>query len=92
MVSELEAVAEGSDIGVLALHELEGMGDNTNRPGINSRVSASLEAEEEVTRVLGVDAEGICRPVGVGVHVGGEPFFCYCLLASLVMNETSMSS
>jgi len=74
LVAQLEPVAERPHVRVLALHHLEGVWYNTHHPGVDARCTRCLEAEIEVARVLGIDAERVRRPVGIGVDVRSEPF------------------
>lgn len=47
------------------------MGDDLDGPILQLRVLPGFEAEVEVARVFGVDAEGVDATFGVGFRVGG---------------------
>lgn len=73
---QLEPVAERPHVGVLVLHHLEGVGHHLDVPYADRRAAAGLEAQVEVARVLGVDAEHVDGPVRVGVRIRRQPAFC----------------
>ena len=52
------------------------MRDDLDGPILQLRVLAGFEAEEEVARVLGIDAEGVDGAFGVRFRVGGQPSLC----------------
>lgn len=72
---ELEAVAQGAHVRVHGLLQLKGMGNDLDGPVLELGMLAGLEAEMEVARVLGVDAEGVHAPFRVGFRVGRQPSF-----------------
>lgn len=75
MKQEFEAVAQGAHVRVHGLLQLEGVGDDLDGPVLELGVLAGLEAEVEVARVFGVDAEGVHAPLRVGFRVGRQPAF-----------------
>ena len=77
LVTELESVAESSHIRILALHQLVRVRDHANQPSIHSGVSVCFEAQIEVTWVLRIDAESVCRSGRVGIDVGRQPLLYF---------------
>lgn len=75
-MAELETVTQRLHIRIGALHQLEGVGHNSNGPRVDARSRSSLEAEIEVPRVLGVEAESVHRSLGVGFDIRRQPFLC----------------
>lgn len=86
LVSELEAVRQGSHIWILIVHQLEGMWHHTHIPRVDRRCRCCLKAQVKVARVLWVDAEGIDGPSWVGSRVGREPFLCQHVSKQLPKN------
>lgn len=78
LVPQLEPVAQRPRVRVLALQQLKRVRDDAHHPRVDLGVARRLEAEVEIPRVLGVQAEGVRRPVRVGVNVRGQPFLCSC--------------
>lgn len=76
LISELEPVAKCSHVGILSLEELVRLGNHPDYPSDYLGASGCFEAKMEVAGMLGVDAESIRRPVGIGIDVGRQPFFC----------------
>lgn len=68
---ELEAVAQRPHIGIHVPLELERLGHDFHGPALQLRVLPGFEAEEEIARVFGVDAEGVDGSFGVRFRVGG---------------------
>ena len=56
--------------------QLKRIRDDFHRPVGQGRVLPRFEAQEEVARVLRVEAEGVHAALGVGFGIGGEPLFC----------------
>ena len=73
---DLEAVAQGLHVHVGHLLQLEGARHDLDGPALQPGVPARLEAQAEVARVLGVEAEGVDGPPRVGLGVRGEPLLC----------------
>ena len=59
LVLHLEAVAEMPHIRILRLHELVSMRHHAHWPRVDLGAACSLEAENEVTRMLRVNTEGV---------------------------------
>lgn len=72
---ELEAVAQGAHVRVHGVLQLKGVGDDFDGPVLELGVLPGLEAEVEVARVLGADAEGVHAPFRVSFRVGRQPAF-----------------
>ncbi len=53
--------------------ELEGVRDDLDRPVAELGTLTGFEAEEKVSRVLGIDAESIHAPFGICFGVCGQP-------------------
>ena len=70
---QLEAIAQGLYVGVWVLLKLKALRNHFHGPVLETRVFTSLEAKEEVTRVFGIDAEGIGRTTRVGLGVCLKP-------------------
>lgn len=68
---QLETILERSHVGVLVPSELEGVRYNFYRPAGQLGALAGLEAKEEVSGVLRIDAEGVHRALGICLSVGG---------------------
>lgn len=73
MEHELEAVAQCFHIWILVFLHFVALGNDAHHPVGCLCVFGCLEEEEEVTRVLGVDAEAVVRSVRVGCAVRVEP-------------------
>ena len=73
---KLEAIAQRSHVRVHVLLELERLRNNFDSPVLNLGVLTSFEAQEEIARVLGIDAEIVNGSLGVGFCVGGQPSLC----------------
>ncbi|KFZ16371.1 hypothetical protein V502_05134 [Pseudogymnoascus sp. VKM F-4520 (FW-2644)] len=67
---KLKPIAQRAHIRVRVLEQLKGVGDDLDGPGVELGVLPALEAQVEVARVLGVDAEGVDGALGVGLGVG----------------------
>lgn len=70
---ELEAVAQGAHVRVHGLLQLKGVGDDLDGPALELGVLPSLEAEVEVSRIFGADAEGVHASFRVGFRIGCQP-------------------
>jgi len=73
---KLEPVAQCAHVRVRIFQQFVRMWDDTHSPGIDVCILASLEAQVEVTRVLGIDTEGVDRTFGIGFRVSCQPAFC----------------
>lgn len=87
LVPHLEPVRERPHVGVLVFQEFEAVRHDAHRPAHDPRRPIGLEAQPEVACMLIVDAERVARTVGIGVHVGGEPFLCTSQLANIPRTE-----
>lgn len=67
---QLESIAQCPHVWIRIALQLVTLWDHLHRPAMHLRMTSGLEAEEEVARVLGVDAEGIRRAARVGRGVG----------------------
>lgn len=70
---KFEAVAQGAHVRVHGALQLKGLGYDFDGPALELGVLAGLEAEVEVARTLGVDAESVHASFRVGFRVGRQP-------------------
>ncbi len=61
LLAQLEPITERPHVGILRTQELVRMRNHAHNPCVHSRISVRFEAQEEVTRMLGVDAERVRR-------------------------------
>ena len=88
---EFEAITQSPHILVRNPPQLERAGDDLDVPVLDLGVLPVFEAEEEVAGVLGVDAEVVDGPFGIGFRVGGQPAFCSVLISIAHMNCSGIS-
>lgn len=76
LVSELEPIAQRSHIWILIALEFVALRNGTHSQANNLSCPAGLETEPKIAGMLLVDAEGICRPIRIGIDISGKPLLC----------------
>ena len=65
---QLETIAQRPHVWVLVFLQLKRLRDDLDRPTLQLGIQAGFEAEVKVSRMLGIDAEGVVAAFGIRFH------------------------
>jgi hypothetical protein len=72
---QFEAIAQTAHVRVRIPLQLVPLRDDLDRPALQRRRLTGFEAQVEISRVFGVDAESVGRARGISHDVSRQPFF-----------------